>query len=113
MQDVDSQAHAWPSAITDHQRSGVLEIEWPGGERSQLPHSFLRARCRCAACEQALRTQGSYPIPVLDIRLVEIRPVSDKGLNLVFSDGHQRGIYPWLYLRELGELSEQQVCHRF
>jgi DUF971 family protein len=28
--------------------------------------------------------------------------VSDKGLNLVFSDGHGRGIFPWAYLRGLG-----------
>jgi len=36
------------------------------------------------------------------IRLDAIHPVGDKGLNLVFSDGHGRGIFPWAYLRELG-----------
>lgn len=103
---LDMVDHVWPSAITDHQRSGLLEIEWPNGERSQLPHALLRARCRCAACEQAVRTQGSHPALVADVRLAEIHTVGDKGLNLVFSDGHGRGIYPWLYLRELGDLSK-------
>lgn len=96
----------WPSAITDHQRSGRLEIEWPDGRRSQLPHGLLRARCRCAACQQALRTQGSCPEPAPQVRLAQIHMVGDKGLNLVFSDGHDRGIYPWSYLRELGDLSK-------
>ena len=32
-----------------------------------------------------------------------VHTIGDKGLNLVFSDGHGRGIYPWAYLRELGE----------
>jgi DUF971 family protein len=100
------QDHVWPSAITDHQRSGLLEIEWPNGERSQLPQALLRARCRCAACEKAVRTLGSHPDQAADVRLLEIHAVGDKGLNLVFSDGRRRGIYPWLYLRALGDLSK-------
>jgi DUF971 family protein len=37
-----------------------------------------------------------------DLRLEGIHPIADKALNLVFSDGHGRGIFPWSYLRELG-----------
>jgi DUF971 family protein len=35
--------------------------------------------------------------------LTEAHAMADAGLNLVFSDGHRRGIYPWAYLRELEE----------
>jgi DUF971 family protein len=34
----------------------------------------------------------------------EIRAVGNYAVNLAFSDGHDRGIYPWRLLRELGEL---------
>lgn len=64
-----------------------------------LSHQFLRHRCNCADCRSGL--------PVLavggaqDLAIVEIRPVGAYAIQLVFSDGHDRGIYPWRYLREL------------
>ena len=94
--------HLFPQAIVNHQASGVLELRWQDGSESRLPHGLLRARCRCAGCEQSFRTNGVRPEPEVAIRLDAIHPVGDKGLNLVFSDGHGRGIFPWAYLRELG-----------
>ena len=101
--DADSiDEHLFPQAIVNHQASGVLELRWQDGSESRLPHGLLRARCRCAGCEQSFRTNGVRPEPEVAIRLDAIHPVGDKGLNLVFSDGHGRGIFPWAYLRELG-----------
>jgi DUF971 family protein len=34
------------------------------------------------------------------IRVVELN-VQGYGLQLIFSDGHERGIYPWPYLAQL------------
>jgi DUF971 family protein len=90
-----------PVAITDHRTSGVLEIAWDDGRSSRLPHGLLRARCRCAACQQQYRALGDHPPASALVRLAAIRPVGDQGLNLVFDDGHGRGIYPWSYLLEL------------
>jgi DUF971 family protein len=36
-----------------------------------------------------------------DLTIVDVRPVGHYAVNLVFSDGHDRGIYPWVYLREI------------
>ena len=95
----------FPEAIVNHQASGVLELRWPDGSEHRLPHGLLRARCRCAACEQAWRSTGQHPEALPAMRLEAIHPVGDKGLNLVFSDGHGRGIFPWAYLHELGRLA--------
>ena len=95
-------AGPFPQQITSHQQSGVLELTWHDGRTSRLPHGLLRSRCRCAGCEQALRRRGAHAAIDGDVRLDAIVPIGDKGLNLVFSDGHGRGIFPWAYLRELG-----------
>ncbi len=93
---------AVPIEVTDHRLSGVLEIAWSDGERSHLQHAMLRERCRCAGCEQQ-RRHGSGVARAEDaLRLVRMQPVGEHGLNLAFSDGPDRGIYPWAYLRELG-----------
>lgn len=92
-----------PSEVVDHQLSGVLELRWPDGATSLLPHALLRAKCRCAGCEQARRQGIERDADDPQVRLTGLLPVSDKGVNLVFNDGHGRGIYPWNYLRELGQ----------
>ncbi|MGK2898989.1 MAG: DUF971 domain-containing protein [Burkholderiaceae bacterium] len=96
--------HLFPEAIVNHQASGVLELRWHDGSESHLAHGLLRARCRCAGCQQLYRQQGNHPEAIATIRLEAINPISDKGLNLVFSDGHGRGIFPWAYLHELSAL---------
>src|SRR4051812_43926920 len=91
--------HEIPESIVDHRASGTLELSWSDGSTTRLAHSLLRMACKCSGCEQQFRTTGvRIEAPAL-IRIDDIRPVGDKGLNLVFSDGHGRGIYPWAYLR--------------
>jgi DUF971 family protein len=87
-------------AIANHANSGLLDIEWSDGRQQQLPHSVLRARCKCADCKVVPPEEDSLDSATL--RLAEIRPVGTYGVQLIFKDGHNRGIYPWAYLYELG-----------
>jgi len=90
-----------PQSIINHETSGMLDLVWQDGRESRLSHGLLRARCKCAGCQQQYRQLGTHPEILASIRLDAIHPISDKGLNLVFSDGHGRGIFPWAYLHEL------------
>lgn len=72
----------------------ALRLQWPDGATS-VSATKLRAACRCGGC----RTR-----PVAEeqaVHLIDAQPVGHYALNLVFSDGHDRGIYPWVWLREL------------
>ncbi len=91
-----------PTAVTDHRASGVLAITWSDGTLSRLGHGLLRASCRCATCEQQRRHGTGIPTSDASVRIVGIEPVGEQALNLAFSDGHDRGIYPFAYLRQLG-----------
>lgn len=90
---------AAPSAVRLHQRSRRLELCWPDGHGISLGHAELRQACRCAWCQRS-RAQGREPASS-DVTLHGVTPVGDVGLQLHFSDGHDRGIYPWAYLRSL------------
>jgi DUF971 family protein len=98
---LDALDCAFPQAIVDHRSSGILELTWQDHTSARLSHPLLRSRCRCGGCEQQLRRTGHHPEAFPDIRIERIELVGDKGLNLVFTDGHGRGIYPWAYLREI------------
>jgi DUF971 family protein len=90
-----------PLAITNHQRSRALQIDWADERGSHLPHALLRANCPCAQCTQ-LRRSGSLPDTDPAVELLTLEPVGEHGLSFAFSDGHARGIYPWVYLHALG-----------
>lgn len=91
--------HRPPSAIRNARGSGELTLEWADGRRLQLSHARLRAACPCSQC-RAGRLHGRIDSVDQGVRLSAINP-QGYGVQLVFDDGHDRGIYPWNYLYEM------------
>ena len=92
-----------PTEITLHQQSRVLEVAFDDGKRYNLPCEYLRsfspsAEVRGHGPGQEVLQSGKREV---GIRAVE--PVGVYAVKLVFSDGHDTGIFSWDYLRELGE----------
>ncbi|MFZ5938055.1 hypothetical protein BGP84_19640 [Pseudomonas putida] len=88
-----------PSAIRNQRENGLLTLQWVDTE-AVISHARLRGACPCSQC-RAAGLQGRVPMVRADIRIERI-VAQGYGVQLVFSDGHERGIYPWQYLRELG-----------
>ncbi|RFB85190.1 hypothetical protein B5K08_27200 [Rhizobium leguminosarum bv. trifolii] len=79
----------------------ALAITWEGGDISLLPASELRRRSRAA---QAVRASLDGRETSFDnVTVTGIEPIGSYAVRLVFSDGHDRGIYPWQYLREIAD----------
>jgi DUF971 family protein len=72
----------------------------PDGELA-LGAEQLRLACKCAHCTRA-RFDGRFPERFPGIAITEIGDFG-YGLNISFSDGHNRGIYPKPYLLSLAE----------
>lgn len=77
----------------------ALTLEWSDRVTS-IPAGWLRASCKCAPCQSA-RLRGEQVAVEVGLSLVDASPVGHYAVQLSFSDGHDRGIYPWVYLREL------------
>jgi DUF971 family protein len=86
----------------------ALELCWADGFTAVLSARMLRARCRSAPA-QRLRLEARQPEPAADIVITRLEPIGHYAINLAFSDGHARGIYPWSYLRELALLGASQA----
>ena len=85
----------------------VLELGFDDGATEEISHAALRAGCRCSGCTAAHRA-GAPAAPAAGIALERIAPVGVYGVQLTFSDGHDRGIYPWQLLLELMEMQAGQ-----
>ncbi len=76
-----------------------LTLTWSTGQTQQLSHADLRAACMCATCRAVRIRQGELVVNAA--RTVTAIHAQGYGLQLVFDDGHDRGIYPWQYLQQL------------
>jgi DUF971 family protein len=71
------------------------------GDRIALTAEKLRLSCKCAHCIRA-RFDERFPDRFPGIAIVAIGDLG-YGLNIAFSDGHNRGIYPKNYLFDLAD----------
>src|SRR5262245_18967365 len=94
------------SNIADTQINGATVAEGgstlllTGSTPQPLAATRLRAACRCAHCVRA-RIDGLFPQSFDGIVIEHVSPMGSYGINIGFSDGHARGIYPWAYLSQL------------
>ena len=88
-----------PLAIGNSQGKQQLRLKWSDGREQLLDHAELRRQCPCSQC-RAFRLQGLAVKVDGRIRVIELNQ-QGYGLQLIFCDGHERGIYPWPYLSGL------------
>lgn len=81
-------------------RAGILAVRWDDGSASTFTHAQLRSACPCSECRAIRRAGGEVEAPPA-VRLNVIEAAGANALNLGFSDGHARGIYPFPLLVEL------------
>jgi prepilin-type processing-associated H-X9-DG protein len=79
-----------------------LGIAWGDSNAVEVSAPRLRAACRCAWCTR-VRIDGTFAASFEAITNDRLAPVGDYAINIAFSDGHARGIYPWAYLQSIAE----------
>ena len=90
----------------------ALIVEWQDGATLPVGFAALRRACPCAACAGELGFAGRFANDP-DLRpgedeLADISLVGAYGLNAVWQDGHNTGIYTFPRLRELGEAGRER-----
>ena len=93
---------ALPTEIKLHQKSRLLEIVFSDGKRFELPCEFLRVYSPSAEVRGHGPGQEVLQVGKKNVEITDIQPVGSYAVQLVFSDGHDSGLYSWDYLYELG-----------
>jgi ATP-binding protein involved in chromosome partitioning len=78
-------------------------VRWSDGHVSPFPARKLRAACPCAGCVDEVTGERRVGVAdvAADVRATELRPVGRYAFQILWSDGHQTGIYSFDYLRGL------------
>jgi DUF971 family protein len=83
-----------------------LVIVWNDGHRSEYAWTHLRQHCPCAGCREE-RLQPPDPFRILKpseltpLKPVAFTPVGVYAYKIVWSDGHDSGLFTLEYLRSL------------
>jgi DUF971 family protein len=101
-----------PETIRLDNTAAILVLEWQNGSTDALPFRALREHCMCALCRSS-RDRGEPPLASESIAVVNIVPYGANAVQLTFSDGHSRGIFPFAYLRALARDAQARTAQKF
>jgi len=91
-----------PTEIVLHQASRILEIAFSDARTFRLPCEFLRVHSPSAEVRGHGPGQEVLQTGKREVGISAIEPVGGYAVRLVFSDGHDTGLYSWEYLHYLG-----------
>ena len=88
--------------LTASEDARSLHILWDTGDETKLPATYLRREARDA---WTIRQKIDFgDVAVHDgLQITAMHQVGPAGVNVHFSDGHDKAIYPFVYLRELSD----------
>lgn len=81
----------------------ILEVTFDDGRHFAFPAELLRVESPSAEVQGHGPGQKTIVAGRRAVSIMEIEPVGNYAIRLIFDDLHDTGIYSWSYLRELGE----------
>lgn len=92
-----------PNEIKLHQKSRKLELIYEQDERYDLDFEFLRVYPPSAEARGHGPGQEVLQTGKRHVDIERIEPVGTYALRLIFSDGHDSGLYSWDLLYNFGK----------
>lgn len=92
----------WPTKLTLNRAERILSIDFGNGAHFDLSCEYLRTQ------SPSTEVQGHGPAQRITVggkrtvAISAIEPIGNYAVRLVFDDGHQTGLYSWVYLWQLG-----------
>jgi DUF971 family protein len=93
---------AWPTELRLHKDRRTLSIAFDTGEAFDLPAELLRVRSPSAEVQGHSPDERKTISGKRDVAILEIHPVGNYAVRLVFDDLHSTGIFSWDYFLQLG-----------
>jgi DUF971 family protein len=99
---MSTDPQAWPSELRLHKDRRTLTVTFDGGEHFDLPAEYLRVKSPSAEVQGHSAEERKTVPAKKNVGIMEVLPVGNYAVRLVFDDMHSTGIFGWDYLRELG-----------
>ncbi len=102
-----SSTASWPTELRLHKDRKVLTVAFESGESFDLAAEYLRVRSPSAEVQGHSPSERRTVSGKQNVQVLELLPVGNYAVRLVFDDTHSTGIFSWDYLFELGRNREK------
>jgi len=89
-----------PHDVTIEDGGAALRLAWGDGGSARIAASMLWSECPSAQGRRR-RLDGRHINAPAGLKIVRAAPIGHYAINIAFSDGHARGVYPWSLLTAL------------
>ena len=97
----------WPTELRLRKDRKALVATFDDGQSFELAAEYLRVRSPSAEVQGHSPSERRVISGKQDVQILELHPVGNYAVRLVFDDMHSTGIFSWDYLFELGRNREQ------
>ena len=98
----DSAQKPWPTELRLHKDRRTLTIAFDSGEAFDLSAEYLRVHSPSAEVQGHSPDERKTVGGKQSVAILEIVPIGNYAVRLMFDDLHSTGIYSWDYLHALG-----------
>jgi DUF971 family protein len=92
----------WPTEVRLRKDKAALTVKFDTGESFEFPAEFLRVNSPSAEVKGHSPEERKTVGGKRNVRVLEVEPVGNYAVRLVFDDLHSTGIYSWDYFIDLG-----------
>ncbi|HUC49360.1 MAG TPA: DUF971 domain-containing protein [Xanthobacteraceae bacterium] len=92
----------WPTELRLHKDRKAMSVAFDSGESFDLAAEYLRIRSPSAEVQGHSPSERRTVAGKQNVQILELLPVGNYAVRLVFDDMHSTGIFSWDYLFELG-----------
>jgi DUF971 family protein len=96
----------WPTELRLGKDRKSLSVAFDNGESCDLPAEYLRVKSPSAEVQGHSPDERKTVPGKRNVMILEVIPVGNYAVRLVFDDLHSTGIFSWDYLLELGRNRE-------
>jgi DUF971 family protein len=88
-------------------KSKGITVDWKDGHSSSFDLHYLRDNCPCATCTGAhgppTTKPDASPFQMFKpaLKMVDVEPVGNYAIRIIWSDGHSSGIYSFEHFRRI------------
>ena len=98
----DRSSPDWPTEVRLRKDKRALRIAFESGEAFEFPAEFLRVLSPSAEVQGHSPDERKTVPGKRNVIVLEIHPVGNYAVRLVFDDLHSTGIFSWDYFLKLG-----------
>ena len=99
---ASDEVRAWPSEIRLHKDRKTLTVAFDSGETYALAAEYLRVKSPSAEVQGHAPDERKTVPGKRYVGILEVQPIGNYAVRLVFDDMHSTGIYSWDYFLDLG-----------